>query len=564
MALLCAGTDSGMMAQQRKTQTSAQAKKQPVKSSKKTSQAKKPAGKNKSRSASDVKQAKQRNAQELKEAKRKLQLNTKETEQRLNQLTLLEGEIADCNVEIGKLSHRVDSMNRKIQVATDSIAALDKRLELITEKYVKAIRKTQGHRQNMSELAFIFASESFAQAYRRTRSLRQFDKWRKRKSAEISDMRSELDSRRKALTSLRTEVSKSLGSLNSEKASLLKKQNETNQLVGRLKSEGGELREIMARRQREASALDAELDRIIAEEARRQEELRQKQEAERKARLEAERKEREAREAREAEAARLKKQKEEEARAAELAAMNEAERKAAEKADKERVKKEQAAAKKAAEEKRKADREAEKKAREEEKAAARQQAKKGKPVKHQGKNNRRGDTGVDADASTAVTPTLKAPVAAGESGIASDVTAPSGRDFGSCKGRLPFPVTGKYTIVKRFGRQKHPTLPHVEITNSGIDMATAPGADVRCVFDGEVSAVFRPDGFNTVVVIRHGNYMTVYANLGTLSVSTGQKVKAGQSIGTVYADPNDNNRSVLHFEIRNQRQKENPELWLKR
>ena len=95
-------------------------------------------------------------------------------------------------------------------------------------------------------------------------------------------------------------------------------------------------------------------------------------------------------------------------------------------------------------------------------------------------------------------------------------------------------------------------------------MATAAGASVRSVFDGEVSAVFRPDGYNNVVVIRHGRYMTVYANLGTLSVSTGQKVKAGQQIGTVYADPNDDHRSVLHFEIRNQKQKENPELWLKK
>ena len=87
---------------------------------------------------------------------------------------------------------------------------------------------------------------------------------------------------------------------------------------------------------------------------------------------------------------------------------------------------------------------------------------------------------------------------------------------------------------------------------------------MRTVFDGEVSAVFRPDGYNNVVVIRHGRYMTVYANLGSLSVSTGPKVKAGQSIGTGYTDPNDNNRSVLHFEIRNQRQKEDPELWLRR
>ncbi|MDE6528707.1 MAG: M23 family metallopeptidase, partial [Muribaculaceae bacterium] len=93
---------------------------------------------------------------------------------------------------------------------------------------------------------------------------------------------------------------------------------------------------------------------------------------------------------------------------------------------------------------------------------------------------------------------------------------------------------------------------------------TTPGAQVRCVFDGEVSAVFRPDGYNNVVVIRHGDYMTVYANLGSITVSTGQKIKAGQNIGTVYTDSNDGNRSILHFEIRHRREKENPELWLKR
>ena len=65
-------------------------------------------------------------------------------------------------------------------------------------------------------------------------------------------------------------------------------------------------------------------------------------------------------------------------------------------------------------------------------------------------------------------------------------------------------------------------------------------------------------------MIRHGKYMTVYANLGSITVSTGQKIKAGQNIGTVFTDSNDSNRSILHFEIRNQRLKENPESWLKR
>lgn len=589
LAVLVSAPGADIAAQQRKERTTTQTTKKRTQQSgakKKSSGAKKSSGTKKSnsgagaskkgtgsknagakgkknRTASEVKQEKQRNARELKETNRKIQLNTKETEQRLNQLTLLEGEIADCNVEIGRLSHRLDSVNGKIKVATDSIEALDGRLEAITGKYVAAIRKTQAHRQNMSELAFIFSSESFAQAYRRARSLRQFDKWRKRRSAEIADMRADLEARRKALTSLKTDASQSLASLNRERATLVKKQGETNTLVGRLKKEGGELREIMARRQREASALDDELDRIIAEEARRQEELRRKEEAERKARLEAERKAREEQLAREAEAARQEQERLEAKRREELAAMDEAERKAAEKADRELKKKQEAEAKKAARERQKAEREAEKKAKEAEKAAAREQTKKGKPVKHKGKNNGRGDVASEMPL-TGVAPTLKAPAATGVSGIAAEPEAMSGGDFGSYKGRLPFPITGKYTIVKRFGRQKHPTLPHVEITNSGIDMATAAGASVRSVFDGEVSAVFRPDGYNNVVVIRHGRYMTVYANLGTLSVSTGQKVKAGQQIGTVYADPNDDHRSVLHFEIRNQKQKENPELWLKK
>ena len=126
------------------------------------------------------------------------------------------------------------------------------------------------------------------------------------------------------------------------------------------------------------------------------------------------------------------------------------------------------------------------------------------------------------------------------------------------------PVSGKYIIVKKFGRQKHPTLPHVEINNSGIDLQTATSAPVKAVYAGEVSAVFRPEGYNSVVVIRHGTHMTVYANLGSVSVSTGQKVKAGQNIGSVFSDPKDNGRSVLHFEVRDGRKKENPELWLRK
>lgn len=140
--------------------------------------------------------------------------------------------------------------------------------------------------------------------------------------------------------------------------------------------------------------------------------------------------------------------------------------------------------------------------------------------------------------------------------------------FAQNKGRLPYPADGRCSIVKRFGRQQHPTLKYVTTDNSGIDIQTQSGATVRAVFDGEVSAIICPDGYNNVVLVKHGSYVTVYANLGKLSVRKGEVVKRGQALGTVYVDRTDGNRSILHFEIRNATSpgnitKENPELWLR-
>ena len=135
--------------------------------------------------------------------------------------------------------------------------------------------------------------------------------------------------------------------------------------------------------------------------------------------------------------------------------------------------------------------------------------------------------------------------------------------FESNKGRLLFPVAGNYRIVRGFGRQPHSELKHVETDNSGIDIETSKGASARAVFNGTVSAIFRQPGFNTIVMVRHGEYITIYAGLGNISVKNGDKVKTGQTIGTVVADPDNDNRSVLHFELRHERQKLNPTHWVR-
>ena len=136
--------------------------------------------------------------------------------------------------------------------------------------------------------------------------------------------------------------------------------------------------------------------------------------------------------------------------------------------------------------------------------------------------------------------------------------------FESNRGKLPYPVRGSFTIVKKFGRHKHPRLPKVETNNPGIDIEAVQGAEVYAVFDGEVSQIFKLAGYNNVVVLRHGDYVTVYANIASLNVKKGDKVTGGQPLGRIFIDRNDGNRSVLHFELRREKEKQNPELWLRR
>ena len=147
--------------------------------------------------------------------------------------------------------------------------------------------------------------------------------------------------------------------------------------------------------------------------------------------------------------------------------------------------------------------------------------------------------------------------------VETDAQIKLSNKFEENKGRLPFPVGGSYNIVGKFGRHKHPQLQYVEVNNNGIDIELLSNNEARAVFDGVVSAIFQQPGFNTIVMVRHGEYITVYGNISTLSVRPGDKVKAKQKLGDVYADPDDDNRRILHFELRKETEKLNPQHWLR-
>lgn len=135
-------------------------------------------------------------------------------------------------------------------------------------------------------------------------------------------------------------------------------------------------------------------------------------------------------------------------------------------------------------------------------------------------------------------------------------------NFGNNKGKLPYPVTGRYTVVATFGEQQHSELKYVRTSNSGIDIQTTPGADARAVFNGVVTRVFVVPGYNNSVIVRHGNYLTVYSNLSQVYVKAGDTVSTRQALGKIYSDPEEGQATILHFQLWKEKTKLNPLPWL--
>lgn len=412
------------------------------------------------RTMTNIKKEREATAKAIKLTAEQIESNKRQTARTLNELNLLNADIKSHTQSIAVLTVQLDSIDHELRAVNDSIAYLDGHIKQLKESYAASVKRlAQSQRSDMSKLAFIFASESFSQAYRRMRYLGEFSKWRTRKNEELQTVQRDLDAKRRQLATLQQEKGAAVDKLGSECRQLETKQQQSATLISRLKKEGASLKAVLREKEQQARALDAELDRLIAEEQRRQE------------------------------------------AAAKAAA----------------AKKEPEGAGKTT-------------AKEAEKAA---------PAPKDTKSSAEGTLMADAA-----------------------VRKLSG-SFESNRGRLLFPVTGRYKIVRPFGRHRHPDLPNVEIDNSGIDIETAPGANARAVFDGKVSAIFQQPGFNNILMVRHGSYLSIYANLGNILVKNGDTVKAGQALGRIYADPDDGNRSVLHFELRKEKEKLNPTAWVK-
>ncbi len=134
------------------------------------------------------------------------------------------------------------------------------------------------------------------------------------------------------------------------------------------------------------------------------------------------------------------------------------------------------------------------------------------------------------------------------------------KDFSNNHGKLPWPVERGH-IISQFGKHEHPLLKHVMVENNGVDIKTEAGSDARTVFGGTVVSVFYLPTTQNCVIVKHGEFFTVYSNIETVSVKPNQAISTKQSLGKLHTDKGEDLTKV-HIEIWRGKDKMDPEMWL--
>ncbi|MCL2097258.1 MAG: peptidoglycan DD-metalloendopeptidase family protein [Bacteroidales bacterium] len=132
-------------------------------------------------------------------------------------------------------------------------------------------------------------------------------------------------------------------------------------------------------------------------------------------------------------------------------------------------------------------------------------------------------------------------------------------NFENNRNNLPWPVR-KGVVIDKFGEHAHPVYKGIKINNHGIDISTESGSKALSIFNGNVIKTFTVPVMNNCVLVQHGNFFSLYCKLGAVQVKVGDKINAGQEIGSILTT--NEGGTVLHFELWKGTQKLNPELWL--
>jgi septal ring factor EnvC (AmiA/AmiB activator) len=470
-----------------------------------------------------LKNQRQQLQKQMKEQERRLRQTEKDVKSRLQNLMVINTEIDDKRRIIDTIRRDITTLDGNIHILDDQLKVLDKELKERKQRFMKSVRYMHRNRGVQQRLMFVFSADNFTQMYRRLRFVREYAVYQKAQGEAVKSMQEQVAEAMNELAHAKKQKDNLLYRDEQEKKALENKQVEQQNVVKTLQKQQKAIQGILDQQRKKDAALNAQIDKLIAEEIARE-----------RARAEAERKKKAAEEARKKQKAELARKK----AAAEAAARENARRIAEAKAKEEQAKAEaRAAARKS----------------EREKAAAEKAAR-------EAENARKAAERKAAEQAR----THERELVAAKKKTETDWTVSSedrrlSSNFENNKGRFPMPITGPYKIVNSFGQNRVEGLKGTTMQDvKGINIKGQAGAQARCIFDGVVSGVGGYQG-SMIVIVRHGNYFSVYCNLASVSVTRGQKVSARQTLGSVGSE------GMMQFQLRRLNGSLlNPSSWLGR
>ena len=509
--LLMFGIVLSSAAQKPQTRASSRPKTQKTQSSQKpkTSQKSRTSQKSKTSQRSQKSQKKPTQKQQLQAQQQQLKKNIaankrqkaeleQKVKKQLEEAFILGTEIDEQKRVIDTIRVSLDSLEQQIVHLDAEKKKLEGELRDRQARYASSVRYMHRNRKMQSRMMFVLSAKNINQMYRRTRFMNEYSTYQRAQGEAVKQKQAQVDQKQQEITQVRDARKAMLAREEKERQTLQQQQDQKQRMAKELQKQQRTVTALIDQQQKEEARINAEIDRIIAEEIAREQarlEAERKRKAEEQARLERERQERE-RLAREREKEQKKQEKQEKA--------------------------------------------IEKHVRKETKEMARSSS------------SRR-------ESSSSNSPSSEPRRVSGSSNsyIAADPDARLTGSFASNKGRLPMPITGSYQLVRGFGENVVDGTRGVHLSSKGIYLKGKPGAQARCVFDGEVSKIFNT-GNSYVVMVRHGRFISVYSDIASVSVKAGQRVSTSQILGSLGPS------SIMQFQLRNWTELLNPRLWLRR
>jgi len=434
----------------------------------------------------------------IRESQEQLEETKKNKNATLSQLRALQAKLDARLRLIGNINQEMKEITGNIQTSTQEVGQLRSNLEVLKMRYAQSVRYAYTSRSSSTMLAFLFSSSDYTDAMRRLKYLKRYRDFRQQKAEEIRSTQDRIEHKIGILNNQKSQKDILLSAEEQQRRVLQQETAETNNVVKELKGREKQLMADIEKNRKIARQVDKAVSAIIAREIEEQ---------------------------------RRKAQEEARKQAAALAAKQKAE--------------------------------------EQRRAAASNSY--GSVTLATGSGSRRTTTennptttrtnpaSSSTSSVTSNNPVIRSRPSSGPVDLYLTPEAQAlSNSFASNRGKLPWPVE-RGTITGNFGPHKHP-IANVIVDNNGIDIQTSAGAPVRAVFDGTVTGIFSVLGSGQNVLITHGNYFTVYANLASVSVVKGQVVHTKQTIGTV--GNNDEGLPVINFQVWKSKDRQNPSAWI--